>query len=220
MELLKILQSVEVLSINGPVDILIEDISYDSRTIKDKSMFICIRGYNVDGHDYIDEAIKKGATAILIDKKVRYEKNVTYIKVKDTKEAMSIVAKNFFKNPCDKINLIGITGTNGKTSTVSFIKQILSYDCKVGYMGTIEIFDGKDNIKSKNTTPESLDIQRSLSNMIKNDCKYCVMEVSSHALALGRVENMDYNVGVFTNLTQDHLDFHENIENYKTAKEK
>lgn len=220
MELLKILQSVEVLSINGPIDILIEDISYYSRAIKEKSMFICIRGYNVDGHDYIDEAIKRGATAILIDKKVRYEKNVTYIKVKDTKEAMSIVAKNFFENPCEKINLIGITGTNGKTSTVSFIKQILSYDCKVGYMGTIEIFDGKDNIKSKNTTPESLDIQRSLSNMIKNDCKYCVMEVSSHALALGRVENMDYNVGVFTNLTQDHLDFHENIENYKTAKEK
>lgn len=220
MELLKILQSVEILSINGPVDISIEDISYDSRTIKDKSLFICIRGYNVDGHDYIDEAVKKGAKAIIIDKKVKYEKNITYIKVKDTKEVISVVAKNFFENPCERINLIGVTGTNGKTSTVSFIKQILEYDTKVGSIGTIEICDGKNNIKSKNTTPESLDIQKSLGKMIENDCKYCVMEVSSHALVLNRVEGIDYDIGIFTNLTQDHLDFHKNIENYKNAKEK
>ena len=220
MELLKILQGVEILSVNGPVDICIEDISYDSRSIKKGSMFICIRGNTVDGHDYIDESIKKGAKAILIDKKVKYQKDITYIKVNDTKKAMPIIAKNFFENPSHRINLIGVTGTNGKTSTVSFIRQIIEYEDKVGSIGTIEICDGDKTIESKNTTPESLDIQRSLNNMIYNDCKYCIMEVSSHALVLDRVEGIDYEIGVFTNLTQDHLDFHKNIENYKKAKEK
>ncbi|WP_455542807.1 UDP-N-acetylmuramoyl-L-alanyl-D-glutamate--2,6-diaminopimelate ligase [Intestinibacter sp.] len=220
MRLLKILQSVDILAINGPVDIEIEDISYDSRTIKQGSMFICIRGYNVDGHDYIDDAIRRGAKAILIDKKVNYEKDITYIRVQNIKESMAIIAKNFFKNPCQKINLIGVTGTNGKTSTVSFIRQILEYNNKVGSIGTIEIYDGDKNITSKNTTPESLDIQKNLNQMIQNDCNYCIMEVSSHALVLDRVKNIDYKIGVFTNLTQDHLDFHKSIDNYKNAKEK
>ncbi|MGM9532392.1 UDP-N-acetylmuramoyl-L-alanyl-D-glutamate--2,6-diaminopimelate ligase [Intestinibacter sp.] len=220
MELLRILQGVEVLSINGPVDISIEDISYDSRNIKQGSMFICIRGNTVDGHDYIDESIKRGVKAILIDRKVKYKRDVTYIKVSDTKKAMPIIAKNFFENPSQRINLIGVTGTNGKTSTVSFIKQIIEYENKVGTIGTIEIYDGDKAEESKNTTPESLDIQRNLNNMIDNNCKYCVMEVSSHALVLDRVEGIDYEIGVFTNLTQDHLDFHKNIQNYKKAKEK
>ncbi|MBU5336934.1 UDP-N-acetylmuramoyl-L-alanyl-D-glutamate--2,6-diaminopimelate ligase [Intestinibacter bartlettii] len=220
MELLKILQSVEILAINGPLDIDIQDISYDSRTIKNNSMFICIKGYTVDGHDYIDDAIKRGAKAILVEKKVVYKKDITYIRVEDIKKSMAIIADNFFKNPSQKINLIGVTGTNGKTSTVSFIRQILEYDNKVGSIGTIEIYDGQKKITSKNTTPESLDIQRNLSKMINNGCKYCVMEVSSHALVLNRVDNIDYKIGVFTNLTQDHLDFHKNIDNYKNAKQK
>ena len=220
MELLKVLREVEVLSINGPVDISIEDISYDSRNIKKGSMFICIRGNTVDGHDYIDEGIKKGAKAILIDQKVEYKRDVTYIKVSDTKKAMAQIAKNFFENPSKRINLIGVTGTNGKTSTVSFIRQIIEYEDKVGSIGTIEIYDGDKAVESKNTTPDSLDIQKNLNNMIENNCKYCVMEVSSHALVLERVEGVDYQIGVFTNLTQDHLDFHKNIENYKRAKEK
>lgn len=220
MELLKVLKNIEILSINGQIDIDIDDISYDSRKIKKNAMFLCIRGNTVDGHDYIEEAIKNGATAIVIDKKVEYKKDITYIKVKNVREIMSIIAKNFFKNPCQKISLIGVTGTNGKTSTVSFIKQILEYDCKVGNIGTIEIYDGKDVIKSKNTTPESLDIQKNLNQMIKNNCKYCAMEVSSHALVLKRIDNIDYEVSIFTNLTQDHLDFHKTFENYKNAKEK
>ena len=220
MELLKILKDVEILSVNGQVDIDIEDISYDSRKVKQNSMFLCIRGNTVDGHNYIDDAIQKGAIAILIDKKISYKKGITYIRVNNVKEVMAIIGKNFFQNPCQKINLIGVTGTNGKTSTVSFIKQILGYDCKVGSIGTIEIYDGKKTITSINTTPESLDIQKNLNEMIKNNCKYCVMEVSSHALVLNRIDNIDYEAAVFTNLTQDHLDFHKNIENYKNAKER
>ncbi|MDU2162289.1 UDP-N-acetylmuramoyl-L-alanyl-D-glutamate--2,6-diaminopimelate ligase [Intestinibacter bartlettii] len=220
MELLKILKDVEILSVNGQVDIDIEDISYDSRKVKQNSMFLCIRGNTVDGHNYIDDAIQKGAIAILIDKKISYKKDITYIRVNNVKESMAIIGKNFFQNPCQKINLIGVTGTNGKTSTVSFIKQILGYDCKVGSIGTIEIYDGKKTITSINTTPESLDIQKNLNEMIKNNCKYCVMEVSSHALVLNRIDNIDYEAAVFTNLTQDHLDFHKTLENYKNAKEK
>lgn len=220
MELFKVLKGVEILSINGQVDINIEGISYDSRKIKKNFMFLCIRGNKVDGHNYIDDAIKKGATAILTDKRVHYQKGITYINVKNVKEIMSIVGNNFFKNPCQSINLIGVTGTNGKTSTVNFIRQILNYDYKVGSIGTIGIYDGEKNIKSANTTPESLDIQKNLNEMIKNKCKYCVMEVSSHALALNRIDNIDYNFAVFTNLTQDHLDFHKTLENYKDAKEK
>lgn len=220
MKLLKMLQSIDILAINGPVDIDIEDISYDSRTVIEGTMFICVKGHNVDGHDFIDDAIKRGAKAILIDKKVDYKKDITYVRVENIKKSMAIIAKNFFDNPCQKINLVGITGTNGKTSTVSFIRQILEYDSKVGSIGTIEIYDGDKNIISKNTTPESLDIQKNLNQMILNDCKYCIMEVSSHALVLNRVDCIDYKIGVFTNLTQDHLDFHKNIENYKRAKEK
>lgn len=220
MKLLKMLQSVDILAINGPVDVEIEDISYDSRTVIEGSMFICIKGNNVDGHDFIDDAIKRGAKVILIDRKIPYKKDITYIRVENIKKSMAIIAKNFFDNPCQKINLVGITGTNGKTSTVSFIRQILEYDSKVGSIGTIEIYDGDKNTISKNTTPESLDIQRNLNKMIANDCKYCIMEVSSHALVLNRVDCIDYKIGVFTNLTQDHLDFHKNIENYKNAKER
>ena len=220
MELLKILKDVEILSVNGQVDIDIEDISYDSRKVKQNSMFLCIRGNTVDGHNYIYDGIQKGAIAILIDKKISYKKGITYIRVNNVKESMAIIGKNFFQNPCQKINLIGVTGTNGKTSTVSFIKQILGYDCKVGSIGTIEIYDGKKTITSINTTPESLDIQKNLNEMIKNNCKYCVMEVSSHALVLNRIDNIDYEAAVFTNLTQDHLDFHKTLENYKNAKEK
>ena len=197
MKLLKMLQSVDILAINGPVDVEIEDISYDSRTVIEGSMFICIKGNNVDGHDFIDDAIKRGAKVILIDRKIPYKKDITYIRVENIKKSMAIIAKNFFDNPCQKINLVGITGTNGKTSTVSFIRQILEYDSKVGSIGTIEIYDGDKNTISKNTTPESLDIQRNLNKMIANDCKYCIMEVSSHALVLNRVDCIDYKIGVF-----------------------
>lgn len=220
MKLVDVLKEVNVLNIIGPSDIEIFDISHDSREAKEGSMFICIEGYSVDGHNYIQKAIDKGAKAILINKEVEYEKDITYVMVEDTKKAMSTIAKNFFDNPSKKFDLIGITGTNGKTSTVSFIRQILGVDDKVGSIGTIEIYDGEKVIESKNTTPESLDLQRNLYNMYKNDCKYCAMEVSSHALELNRVDNVDYKVGLFTNLTQDHLDFHKNIENYKKAKEK
>ena len=219
MKLYKLIENIDIISTYGSCDIEIDNIEYDSRNIKKNGLFICINGSNVNGHKFIKNAKDNGAIAFLISEDVDMISGYTYIKVNNTKDAMAKIASNFYDNPSEKINIIGVTGTNGKTSISTFLNQVLNIKGKCGLIGTIKIDDGKDEIVSKNTTPESLDLQRSFFNMLNNNCKYCAMEVSSHSLALNRIEGININLGIFTNLTEDHLDFHKDLNEYRDVKE-
>ena len=219
MKLKYLLKDIDIILLLGSKDIEIKGIEYDSRNIKKGDLFICIKGANVNSHKFIESAKKKGAIAFVIEEDVQKYDGYTYIKVKSTNDIMPILGSNFYENPSEKINLIGVTGTNGKTSVATFLKDILKEDDNCGFIGTTGMFDGKNNYQNKNTTPNNIEIQKKLDSMIKNECKYCAMEVSSHALALKRVENLKYKIGIFTNLTEDHLDFHKTFENYRKAKE-
>ncbi len=219
MLLNKILTGVCKESSKGDLSIDISNIDYDSRNIKKNGLFICIRGEVSNGHNFIENAIENGAKAFIIEEDIDYIDGYTYIKVENSKKAMAKIASNFYNNASEDIEIIGVTGTNGKTSVTTILSQILNSYNKCGLIGTIKIDDGKNEIISKNTTPESLDIQRSLFNMLENKCDYCAMEVSSHSLALNRVEGINIDIGIFTNLTEDHLDFHKNFDNYRDVKE-
>ena len=219
MLLNEILTNVNKKFTRGSLSIEISNIDYDSRNIKEDGLFICINGEFSNGHHFIKNAIENGAKAFIIDEDVEYIEGYTYIKVDESKAAMAKIASNFYNNPSENIKIIGVTGTNGKTSVTTFLSQILNSYNKCGLIGTIKIDDGKNEIISKNTTPDSLDIQKSLFKMIENKCNYCAMEVSSHSLALNRVEGIDIDIGIFTNLTEDHLDFHKNLDEYRNVKE-
>ncbi|SUY47229.1 UDP-N-acetylmuramoylalanyl-D-glutamate--2, 6-diaminopimelate ligase [Clostridium putrefaciens] len=221
MEIKNILKEIKFTFVSEVFEGDIRKIEYNSKKVTTDDMFFCIKGLKVDGHLYIDEAIKKGAKVIVLentdfDPKV---KGITVIKVADTRKALAKAAANYYNNPSKKINLIGITGTNGKTTTSYMIKSILEEaGYKVGLIGTIANFIGKTPIPSERTTPESLELQCLLSEMVKEGTDYCVMEVSSHSLALDRVYGIKFKSSMFTNLTQDHLDFHKTFENYYNCK--
>lgn len=220
MLLREVIDGLEILDTKGSLDIQIDNIQYDSRKVKDNGLFVCIKGFTVDGHKFIDKAIENGAKAFLVEEDINRD-DATFIKVKNTREDMAKIADNFYNHPSQRFDVIGVTGTNGKTSITTFLNEILRLDKnKVGLIGTIKIFDGDNEVESNSTTPESVDLQGYFNQMIENGCKYCAMEVSSHALALNRVAQTKYKVGVFTNLTPDHLDFHKDLEDYRKAKEK
>lgn len=219
MKLSEMLQGLEYSIVQGNIDLDVKEVQYDSRKVKKEDLFICIEGFNVDGHKYIGSAIKNGATAIVCSKDLEDCLNCTVIKVKDTRKALAIISNNFYKNAVEAIKLIGITGTNGKTTSTYMIKSILEHaGYNVGLIGTIANYIGKEKIKSERTTPESLELHELFNKMKKKGVDYCVMEVSSHSLSLNRVYGLNFSQAVFTNLTQDHLDFHKTFENYYNAK--
>ncbi|MEG1410632.1 MAG: UDP-N-acetylmuramoyl-L-alanyl-D-glutamate--2,6-diaminopimelate ligase [Terrisporobacter sp.] len=220
MKLKKLLKDVEVISLIGSDEVEILAVEYDSRKVENNSLFICINGSNINSHIFIEDCKKRGAVCFLIEEDVDYEEGYTYVKVRNTNVSMSIIANNFYDNPSKKINLIGVTGTNGKTSIATFLREIFKLKCNCGFIGTTCIDDGENLLKTDNTTPNNIEIQKNLYNMIQNNCEYCFMEVSSHALSLNRVDNLQYNIGIFTNLTEDHLDYHKTFEEYRKAKEK
>ena len=219
MKIQEIIKDIKVEKFFGKLDIEITNIQYDSRLVTEGTLFICIKGFNSDGHKFIQSAIDKGAKAFLVQEDIEIE-GYTFIKVKDTRETMAKIASNFYNNPSDELDIIGVTGTNGKTSITTFISEILRNNNKVGLVGTIKVFDGEKEIEANSTTPQSADLQRYFRNMIENECKYCAMEVSSHSLVLNRVDEVNFKLGIFTNLTPDHLDFHKDLEDYRQAKEK
>ena len=223
MNLEKILHNISYEVTQGSCDLEIDKISYDSRTKTKNGLFICIEGYTVDGHQYIESAIDNGACAIVVQKDLDREipSHITLIKVKDTRATMAIIGTNFYDHPSKEMALVGITGTNGKTTTTHLIAWILeSVSKKIGIIGTIENRIGDQVIKAERTTPESLDLQKLLRTMKTEDVSHAIMEVSSHALALDRVKGVRYKIGMFTNLSLDHLDFHKTQENYLAAKAK
>ncbi len=195
----------------------IKSIEMDSREVSQGSLFICINGYTVDGHDYASKAVEKGAVAIIAEREVSV--NVPVIIVKDTKRTMALLADLFYGQPTHHLHLIGVTGTNGKTTTTHIIDTILTEaKKKTGLIGTMYIKIDGEQKSVKNTTPESLTLQKTFKEMNDRNVTHAIMEVSSHALHMGRIHGCDFNVAVFTNLSQDHLDYHETMKDYQFAK--
>jgi len=216
-DILKPLHSYEI---SGSIDqVEIIGIKYDSRYVKSGDLFICISGFKTDGHLYAEKAVEQGAVALLVERYVD-GLDVPQIKVDDTREAMAIVAAHFYGYPSKKLGLIGVTGTNGKTTTTYLIKYILDKAYKVGLVGTIGNMIGDKSLPASRTTPEAVDLQEIFCEMLAENVTYGVMEVSSHALTLKRVEGSSFDVGVYSNLSQDHLDFHKTFDAYREAKGK
>jgi UDP-N-acetylmuramoyl-L-alanyl-D-glutamate--2,6-diaminopimelate ligase len=217
MKLQKLLKNLHLLIPFKGEDLDISSIENDNRKVQNGSLFICIKGYTVDGHDFAEAAVKNGAAAILAERPITLD--VPVILVKDTTRAMAVLADTFYGQPTKKLHLIGITGTNGKTTTSHLIEKIMvDAGQRTGLIGTMYTKIAEEIIETKNTTPESLTLQKTFQQMVDRGVETAVMEVSSHALDLGRVHGCDYDVAVFTNLTQDHLDYHKTMDEYKRAK--
>ncbi len=204
----------------GNLDKEITKIVYDSRQIEAGSLFVCIEGFKVDGHSFIDKAIQNGAIAIVIEKNItEYVEGVTYIRVADSRESMAYLSAVFFDYPLKKLDLIGVTGTNGKTTTTYLIKNMMdNIGIGIGLIGTIKNIIGDKTLPATRTTPESLDLYSLYKKMNDAQLSQVVMEVSSHALDLKRVIGMRFKIALFTNITQDHLDYHKSIDDYLKAK--
>lgn len=198
----------------------VKDITRDTREVKDGSMFIAVIGERIDGHDLIDEAIEKGATVIVYCKPLeKLHEDICYIRVKDTREAMPLISMSFCHVTAADLKVVGVTGTNGKTTSAFMMKHIL--ECagkKVGLIGTVANYIGEKKMVAERTTPESIDLFKLIREMKLAGCEFCVMEVSSHASVLGRTKGLRFERGLFTNLTQDHMDFHKTFEEYYKAK--
>lgn len=219
MKLKVILKGLNYLSISGDLDIEIKNIVFDSRKANSNSLFVAISGFKLNGHRFIREAMDKGVKALIVEENIKADKDITIINVENSRKALSIISSNFYNYPSKKLNLIGITGTNGKTSCTYFIKSILQEKKdKVGIIGTLGSIVKNELTKTNNTTPESLYLRKAFYRMNKEGIKDCIMEVSSHSIILNRVDYIDFNIGIFTNLSEEHLDFHDTMENYMKAK--
>ncbi|ASK63585.1 UDP-N-acetylmuramoyl-L-alanyl-D-glutamate--2,6-diaminopimelate ligase [Virgibacillus phasianinus] len=198
-------------------DVFVNEIKMDSREVNQGDLFICINGFTVDGHEYIDQAIANGAAAILVEKAV--DTNIPTILVPDSSRALAMIAAHFYHYPTTKFPLIGITGTNGKTTITYLVEKILN-ECnwKTGIIGTIQMKIGNRLFPVQNTTPDSLFLQKSFHKMVEYNVDTAIMEVSSHALDMGRTYGCDFDVAVFSNLSQDHLDYHKDMNDYLRAK--
>ena len=217
MKLIKILSGIKYEVVKGDIEIEVNNISYDSRKVGKEDAFICLVGASVDGHNYIEKAIESGANTIIVQKDINIDSDVTVIKLEDTRKSLSRLAINYFDNPSSELTTIAITGTKGKTTTSFMIKNILEEDNKkVGVIGTMGVFFGDKHYSTVNTTPESYDIQKYLREMVNDGVEYLVMEVSSQALKVGRVDGMMFDYGVFTNLSEDHIgdNEHKDMEEY------
>ena len=217
-DLLEIIEDKEVI---GERSLDVAGISYNSKKIDKNFLFVAIKGARFDGHNFVKEAIDKGARAVVVEQIQEDVKDATIILVPDSRLALAQIAARFYGYPSSKLTLIGITGTNGKTTTSYLVGSIFKEaGFKTGIMGTINYCYGGKSIPASMTTPESLDLQRMLAEMVENGVTHVVMEVSSHALDLGRVESIQFDAGVFTNFTQDHLDYHQTMEHYFSSKAK
>lgn len=228
MELSKLLNNVQSVQVSGfPENIDTEGITINSKEANEETIFVAITGFKTDGHKYIPEALSKGAKVVVIEKdssnidELVKINNAVKILVKDSRKALAQLSNALYDYPSTKLNLIGITGTKGKTTTSYYIKNILEKSGRnVGLIGTNKNMVGYKVIPTKLTTPESNVINSLMSKMVYESCSDCVMEVSSHSIELSRVDGLDFNIAVFTNITSDHLDFHDSFENYLSAKKK
>ena len=221
MRLERVLKGISVESIQGDDSIDISSICIDSRKCTQDSLFAAICGTNADGHNFIETAINNGATAILCQNLPEtLMQNVVYVKVKDSSNALGMAASNFYDNPSEKLKLVGITGTNGKTTTATLLYKIVSdlgYPC--GLFSTVKILINNKEYPSSLTTPDAIELNRIMAEMVTSGCEYCFMEVSSHSIIQNRIAGLHFVGGVFTNITQDHLDYHKTMDSYIAAKQ-
>jgi UDP-N-acetylmuramoyl-L-alanyl-D-glutamate--2,6-diaminopimelate ligase len=218
MQLKTLVAAISPRQIIGPLDRLVESIAYDSRRVQRNGLFVALRGEKSDGHHFIEQAIEKGASVIVTEHEVQHA-HATCVVVDNTRQALADLAAAFHDRPVRRLKLAAVTGTNGKTTTTFLLKHICERaNLRCGLLGTVRYEIGDRVLPAVRTTPESLDVQELLAQMVNAGCKAAAMEVSSHALAQDRVRGLEWDLAIFTNLTQDHLDFHGTMENYFEAK--
>ncbi|MFW5978795.1 MAG: Mur ligase family protein, partial [Bacteroidia bacterium] len=216
----EILKNIKVTEVSGKLDLTIDEIHFDSRQIQPDSLFVAIQGLTVDGHKFIDSATKNGAVAVLCEKMPEKRRSeVTYVVTENTSEALGIAASEFYDNPSEKINLIGVTGTNGKTTTATLLYHLyLNKGNKVGLISTIANFINGKKIPTIFTTPDAISLNKLLNEMVYEGCDYVFMEVSSHALRQNRISGLKFKGTIFTNITHEHLDYHNTFQDYINSK--
>jgi UDP-N-acetylmuramoyl-L-alanyl-D-glutamate--2,6-diaminopimelate ligase len=222
MLLSKLLKHIEVEKINGKVDVEVHSIQFDSRKVLQGSLFIATRGVNSDGHNYIESSLKSGAIAVICEEFPKeLQENVSYVLVKNSSEAIGLIASSWYDFPSAKLTLVGITGTNGKTTTATLLYQLfrkLGY--KTGLLSTVKNYINDEIVEATHTTPDAVSLNELLTKMVSAGCEYVFMEVSSHAVEQRRIAGLQFDGAVFTNLTRDHIDYHLTLENYLKAKKR
>ena len=219
-QLKDILYKVAIESVHGSTDLTIEKIEFDSRKVSNNDVFVAIKGTLSDGHQFIDKAISLGASVIVCEVlPTTLSDNCTYVKVQNSNQALAFLSANYYDNPSEKLKLVGITGTNGKTTIASLLYQMFKKaGYKVGLLSTVKIMVDEVEYKATHTTPDSLTINKYLDEMVEIGCEFCFMEVSSHGIHQKRTESLHFEGGVFTNLSHDHLDYHETFAEYRDVK--
>ncbi|MBQ7422122.1 MAG: UDP-N-acetylmuramoyl-L-alanyl-D-glutamate--2,6-diaminopimelate ligase [Prevotella sp.] len=220
MKLEELLRNIKVLNVAGDVDIEINGINIDSRCIENGHLFVAMKGTQVDGHSFIEKAISQGAKAILLEELPEKQKDgITYIKVESTEDVVGKIATEFYGNPSRQLKLIGVTGTNGKTTIATLLYNMFrKFGHKVGLLSTVCNYIDGEAIPASHTTPDPIELNALLAKMVKAGCEYAFMECSSHAIHQKRIGGLFFTGGIFTNLTRDHLDYHKTFENYRNAK--
>ncbi len=213
------MEGIDYRLISGDIELEITGITYDSRKVQAGFLFVCISGFKTDGHMFIDQAVDNGAAAILTEKEVDIRPDVTLCVTSSSRQALSSISANFYHHPSQSLRVVGVTGTNGKTTTTHLIKAILDEaGYKTSILGTLYGLIGNQATEMAHTTPEAPELEEFLFSSLQAGVQYAIIEVSSHALDLFRVNDVDFNVGVFTNLTQDHLDYHQTMDKYLLSK--
>ncbi|MDH5598733.1 MAG: Mur ligase family protein, partial [Cyclobacteriaceae bacterium] len=215
-QLKDILYKVSLTSVAGSTGEEVRSVCFDSRKVENNSLFVAIKGIESNGHDFIDAAIEKGATSIVCEVLPGILKEgITYVTVRSSSEALGLIASNFYDNPSSKLKVVGITGTNGKTTTATLLYHLfLLLGYKVGLLSTVSNHIGKKVLPSTHTTPDALHLNYMLNEMVEAGCSHCFMEVSSHAIEQNRVKGLNFSGAVFSNITHDHLDYHGSFEAY------
>ena len=229
MELKKLIHTLDVLETVGADDVKIAGIQSDSRKVEDGFLFVAVRGTAVDGHAYIDGAIAQGAVAIICEelpllaeeKIASFERKLCFIRVKDSADALGKLVSTWYDNPSDKLTLVGVTGTNGKTTIATLLYEMFrKMGHKVGLISTVCNYIDGEAIPTEHTTPDPITLHSLMARMVEAGCEYAFMEVSSHSIDQKRISGLSFDGGIFTNLTRDHLDYHKTVENYLKAKKK
>ena len=219
MTLRELLAGADVIEIAGDADIEISGLAYDSRQVRDGFLFFATRGFTADGHGFAPYAVQAGAAAVVVERPLELEPHVVQARVADARAAMAHAAVRFYGDPTDDLDVVGITGTNGKTTTAFLVRHILERQgIRTGLLGTVQRVVGGQVEPVERTTPEAIDLQATFRRMVDGGDRACSMEISSHALTLNRADGIRFDVAAFTNLTQDHLDFHSDMEDYFQAK--
>jgi UDP-N-acetylmuramoyl-L-alanyl-D-glutamate--2,6-diaminopimelate ligase len=215
-----ILYRVSIEAVHGATDLAISKIEFDSRKVESNTAFVAIKGTLSDGHDYIEKAIALGANVIVCEHfPETIAQGITFVQVNDTNEALAFLSANFYDNPSEKIKLVGVTGTNGKTTIASLLYQLFkNAGYKVGLLSTVKIMVDTEEFKATHTTPDSLTLNYYLDQMVQEGCEFCFMEVSSHGIHQKRTAALQFAGGVFTNLSHDHLDYHNTFAEYRDVK--